>query len=121
MAFPSIGKINLSSYTEKPESAVLRSEMESGPSKQALIKSRVMVPRSVTLLFDATEYATFKAWFKSADCLSGANWFDWVDPIDGATKQARIKNGEYDPRPRSGNEGEQLKWSVSMIIETWSS
>lgn len=121
MPFPSTGKLSLSGYSEKPESALLRSEMESGPAKQALIKSRVMVERSITLHYSFAEYAAFKAWFKSTDCNRGASWFDWLDPIDGATKQARLKNGDYDALPRSGGEGAVLEWDVSMIIETWDS
>jgi len=119
MPFPSTGKLSLSGYSEKPESALLRSEMESGPAKQALIKSRVMVERGITLRYSFAEYTAFKTWFKSADCNRGASWFDWTDPIDSTAKQARIKNGDYNAVPRNGGEGAPLEWDVSMIIETW--
>ena len=122
MAFPTYGKLLLAEYTEQPASAILRTEMESGPPKQAMIKSRVMVTRSLTYIYTASEFASFKVWVR--DTISrGADWFDYVDPADGATKQGRLvvsQNGSpYSAKATTSAIGSVLSWEVSMQVETW--
>lgn len=121
MAFPNYGKLKLAPYNENPESAIRRTTMETGPAKQARIKSRVMVDRSVVIRYTGTEFASFKSWFKSSDCNWGAAWFDWTDPIDNTVKQARIVNGAYTANPRSAGDGAPVEWDVALTLETWES
>ena len=71
MAFPTYGKLQLRGYTETPDSAVLRTEMETGPAKQAQVRSRSLVKRSVTIFFTGAEFETFKTWFRGAECNHG--------------------------------------------------
>jgi hypothetical protein len=116
--FPNYGKLLLPGYGEDPESAVDRTQMESGPPKQAMVRSRVMVSRPVVMLFTASEYASFKTWFRT-DVARGADWFDWTDPADGATRQARIVDGRYRANAFAESPGAPLSWEVAMVIETW--
>ena len=118
-AFPAYGRLS-GKYGEKPTSAVLRTEMESGPAKQAKIHSRSMVTRAVTMIFTSTEYTSFMTWFR--DSISrGADWFDWTDPIDDTLKQARIVKGELEADSFSKSEGDLLSWEVKFLLETWDS
>jgi len=118
MPFPTTGKLLFSGYSETPESAVLRTDMESGPPKQAKIKSRSLVTRPLTYRFNNTEYDAFELWFKT-EINYGASWWNWEDPRDGATKQARIVSGQYAAKMAEQGEGAELEWDVSFNLETW--
>lgn len=117
-AFPAYAKIAYDGFTQTPQVAVSRTDMEDGPPKQFKRRSRVMVERPLQVYLNSkTDYDNFYTWFKT-DINRGASWFDWVDPYDGATKQGRIKGGRIDPKPRR----KQLDlWVVAMIVETWDS
>ncbi len=117
--FPAYAQLEVSGYHEKPESALLRTKMEGGPPKQARIKTRVTVARTVTALLESkTDYLNFKAWFR--DTINhGADWFQWTDPVDEATKDTRIKAGSFEggaPVPGCGIDG---LWEVKFTLETW--
>lgn len=114
--FPAYALPLFEGFTERPDPAVLRTEMEAGPPKQALLVSRVMVARPMRFLITSkSNYQAFKTWF--ADTIHrGADWFDWVDPLDGQTKSARIQGGTYDPQPQRKD---LERWIVSLTIETW--
>lgn len=119
-AFPTYGKLLLTEFAEAPESALLRTEMESGPPKQAKIRSRVMVRRSLAMDYSMAEYTTFKTFFRTT-INGGADWFDWVDPLDGVTKLARIVAGNpaYNAQPYTYSEGAPLRWKVTFALEAW--
>jgi len=119
MAFPSIGQLLLSGYGERPQSAIQRTDMESGPPKQARVRSRVIVARPVRYQFTAAEVVTFETWFRGVECNYGAGWFDWNDPRTGTLKQARIVNGDYQIDAVSGGEGAPLQYQVGMTLESW--
>ena len=121
MPFPSGGQLLLNGYGMRPGSAVLRTEMETGPPKQAKIKSQVMVGRPVQYLYTETELQAFETWFRGTECNWGASWFDWTDPRDGVAKQMRIVDGLYDVTPHNETEGAPLKWIVSLNLENWES
>lgn len=117
-AFPAYGQLLLDGHGETPESALLRTDMEGGPPKQIKIKSRVMVARPVAYLFSATEYSQFKIWHR--DTINrGADWFDWVEPVDGTTVQARIVGGAYTARAERGTPGAELTFRVDLTLESW--
>lgn len=112
--FPSYAKLH--KYPVKPESAVLRTEMESGPAKQAKIKSRVLVPRDMTCSLDSkADYLAFKTWIR-IDIGQGSAWFDWADPEDGVTKPGRIVRGGVSYRALNGA---LTLWEASFQLETW--
>lgn len=99
------------------ESAVKRTDMESGPAKQTKVKSRVSVKRQITYEFRSqANYDSFITWFET-DADYGAAWFNWVDPVGGATKTARIVEKIDGERPAMPDLG---VWQVSLVIETWS-
>ncbi len=116
--YPSYGRLALDRYGEEPESALIRTQMESGPPKQAMVRSKAMVGRPVTYVYSDAEYASWKTWFRDT-IARGADWFNWTDPQDGITKLARIEGGIYTAKPFSPYPGAPLSWEVSFRLETW--
>jgi hypothetical protein len=116
-AFPAYGELLLSGFNEKPESALVRTEMESGPSKQARVRSLELVKRNVTYVFTSAQYITWKAW-RNTDLSRGALWFDWTNPLTGTTVQARMENGDYSASAYNANDT-AIKWEVSFVLETY--
>lgn len=115
--FPSYADILIDSYSVNRESALLRSEMESGPPKQAKIKSRVMITHNVQIyIATKANYLSFQTWF-SNDISEGADWFDFTDPISGSTIQARFVGGELTASPLSAK---LEQWKISAKLESWS-
>ena len=113
--FPAYAKILASGYAEQRESALLRTEMESGPPKQAKIKSRVMVVRPVNILIQSrADYLSFVDWFVE-DLNEGSAWFDFTDPVTNTVKQARFVGGGLEATPQSG----LTLWTIPLKIETW--
>ena len=111
----SVARLLLEGYGEQPEPAVLRTEMESGPPKQARVLSRVMVTRPVVCYFaTVANYQTFMAWFRDG-INYGADWFHWPDPVDGTSKLARIVGGKVASTAIS-----RRQWRVTFSLETWS-
>lgn len=78
------------------ESAVLRTDMESGPAKQAQVRSKAIVTGEFQYACATlADYQAFKTWWKT-DAARGANWFFWTDPEDDASKLARVPGGVID-------------------------
>lgn len=116
--FPAYAKLGFDGFARDRESALDRTQMESGPPKQLKVKSRVMVARPVVYFFDSlSDYNSFITWFQTTINF-GADWFDWTDPVDAAVKTARIVNGKLDkemPRRKTLD-----RWQIGFTIETWS-
>ena len=116
-AFPSYPKLRFDGYGEPRESAVDRTQMESGPPKQLKVKSRVLVQRPVLYDLDSlADYNSFMTWFQTT-VNYGADWFDWTDPRDSTLKAARIAEGKLDARAKNNA---LSRWTVGFILETWS-
>lgn len=114
---PAYVKILRDGYAEQRESALLRTEMESGPPRQTKVKSRVMVTRPVALLLDSkADYLTFLTWYGTT-INQGADWFDFTDPVTGSTASGRFVGGGLSAVPMGALAG---PWRVSASIETWS-
>jgi hypothetical protein len=113
--FPSYGKIQYQGYSEKPRPNIYRTNMEGGPPKQARKYSLTFVERTVSYIFTAAEYATFKTWFYTTSQY-GALWFNWNDPVDGTNKIARIMNGQITANP-IGAGGDN--WLINFTLETY--
>lgn len=114
-ALPSYVKILRGGFSEEPESALLRTDMETGPPKQALVKSRIMVSRPVELRIETlANYLAFKVWFRDT-IHRGADWFDMIDPLDGTTRSTRFQGGKYTAAPASG----KRLWTIKTTFETW--
>ena len=112
---PSYCKIMSGGYSEQPQPSVLRTEMESGPPKQARVTSRAMVQRPVQLRIDTlANYNAFTAWVRDTlQC--GALWFDYSDPVTASTKSARLVGGQYEAAPGAGLQF----WVIKTTFETW--
>lgn len=118
-AFPSYANILRAGFSQQRESALQRTEMESGPPKQTKVRSRVMVRRQMLVQFvTVADYQSFLTWFQT-DVAYGADWFDWTDPVDGVTKQARIVAGLESEAPEPAGGG-VAQWRVALTLETWS-
>lgn len=115
---PSYVKILFQDYSQRRESALLRTEMESGPPKQAKVRSRVMLTRAAKLyLSSKADFQSFETWYRE-DLDEGALWFDMTDPVSGSTIEARFVGGGYTATPMSA--AMQL-WQVEVNIESWGS
>lgn len=91
--FPAYAKILLSGFTEEADYGVLRTEMDSGIAKQRPTRSLAIVRRTVTIHVDSVaDKIAFDQW-RRVDLAGSTGWFDWVDPLDGITKQTRIVDG----------------------------
>lgn len=116
-AFPSYAKILRDGFGEQRETALMRTEMESGPPRQVKVRSRVLVSRPVRIFVETkADYLAFVSWFR--DTLNeGADWFDWLDPVDGTTKSVRFAGGGMVGEPAgSVNTG----WFISGLkLEGW--
>lgn len=92
---PSYVCILLDGYTEAPDYGVLRSDME-GLAKQRPRWSKSITTRDCQLLVESNaDKILFDTWVRT-DLNYGAGWFDYADPLDGQTKQARIVGGRYE-------------------------
>lgn len=113
---PAYVKILREGYAERRESALLRTEMESGPPRQAKVKSLVMVQRPVQLQIDTgANYALFITWYGTT-INEGADWFDYTDPVSAGTLSARFVGGGFSAVPLGAASG---PWRISATIETW--
>lgn len=117
MAFPDYGQFLLKGFSESPESPVVRTEMEDGYAKEGLVRSRVLVPRSVTYFYTLSEYANFKTWFQAE--AKGGLFFDWVNPVGGVVTSVRMKQSIYSTKFVNQNNGKELAAEVSFILESW--
>lgn len=75
-----------------------------------------MITRSCNIFFNSlSDFQSFETWY-STQLGEGAAWFNYIDPIDGATKSARFVGGGYTATPLSLASGE---WQVNAKIESW--
>lgn len=115
-SFPTYAKLLLAGYEVSAAPALRRTEMDAGPPKQRLEKSRVMVERAVSYeLRSRADYNAFVAWFRDT-IHRGADWFDWTDPETLTVRQARIKGGELKRAPMNAA---FTVWRVAFVLESW--
>lgn len=98
ITFPSYLEFQSSGYSIEPTSNVHRSTMEDGKIKQARRNQKQRVIRSVQYLATAAEFESFKTWYKN-DSFFGAKYFNWTDPVEDTTKDARMVDGLYQATP----------------------
>jgi len=115
-ALPAYIKMLFAGFSAKPVSPVLRSPMESGPSKQARINTRVLTQYPVQLpISSRADYMAFLAWLDS-DISGGAGWFECVHPVSGDTVSTRIVGGNIEAVPVR----EDLSiWQIKTTFEFW--
>jgi hypothetical protein len=113
---PSVAKILFEGFSEQRESALMRTEMESGPPRQVKTKSRIMIKRPISMLFSTkADYLSFLSWY-STDINEGADWFQMTDPVTGSTIDARFVAGTLSGQPV--NPG-MTRWTIKAQIEAW--
>lgn len=113
---PSYVNILYSGYSQKRETALLRSEMEYGPPKQAKIKSLVMITRAAKLyIASKTDFQSFETWYRN-DLNEGVSWFYMTDPVAGGTLTARFVGGGYTATPMTPD---MENWEIGVQIESW--
>jgi hypothetical protein len=118
-AWPAYARIDLRGYARERQPAAVSMPTESGPPKVSKVKSRVLIAQPVTVWLDSkADYQAFHAWLED-EVGGGEAWFDWIDPVDGRVKQARIRGGEIlEEEPVSRHLG---IWRITLVIEAWSS
>jgi len=115
--FPAYADVLLDGFSEQHESALIRTEMESGPPRQAKVRSRVLVTWPAVILVESkADYQSFMTWFKN-DIAYGADWFDFANPVTGSTVQARFNGSGLTAQPIGKMDG---PWRINTTIETWS-
>lgn len=118
--FPSYLILTPDNFNETVEPIVHRTPMEQGLPKQLKGASRALVVRPVMYLaVTLADYNSFKTWHR-VNVNLGADWFNWTDPVDSATKLARIKEGKFVARPWEGI-ATLARWEIEFQLETWSS
>ena len=91
--FPAYARILLDGYGETPDYGVIRSEMD-GLAKQRPRWSKKINARSVNVFVgNKVNKVAFDA-FMANDLSGGSGWFNFVDPVDGVSKQGRIVSGK---------------------------
>ncbi|GHU34213.1 hypothetical protein AGMMS50256_27520 [Betaproteobacteria bacterium] len=118
-AWPDYAKVLLESYSESRESALIRTEMESGPPKQARVRSRVMITRNITAAFASdADYLAFLDWY-SNDIDEGALWFEFFDDVRNSIVLARFAEGGLQANAiRKPSEGIYI-WELPCKLESW--
>lgn len=110
--FPDYACILLEGYEETPDFGVLRSDMDNSIAKQRPRRSLPIVTRNVRIKVEnKADKLTFDEWFKN-DINGGSDFFSYIDPIDGQTKQARFVGGEI----RWSSPG--ILWFAEAQLET---
>lgn len=113
---PSYVRILFDGYSQSRESALMRTEFETGPPRQARIKTRVLTTRKAKLyLSSKANYLAFIEWF-STDLKEGALFFTMADPVTGANIEARFVGGGIDSAPMIQSLD---AWEISISIESW--
>jgi len=113
---PSYVKILFDGYQQNRESALLRTEMETGPPRQARVKSLVMTTRTAKLyLATRADYLSFLTWYRD-DISEGALFFNMSDPVSNSTISARFVDGGFDSKPMSAK---MDCWEIDVRIESW--
>ncbi len=112
-SFPA-GKITMSGFKRQRVSNVIRSDMEAGPAKQALVSSAGYLRFPVTYLFTAAEYTAFDTWVSGT--INYVGFFDWTDPFTG-TVYSRARIVEGDISEASPLNPQMADWVVKMMLE----
>ena len=115
IAFYAGGKAMTGTYTESIRSNVLRTQMEGGIEKTAKRFGKAQITHNITYLYDASEYAAFKTWFKDT-AKYGALFFNWTNPITDDIVDARISDGTYQVAPVNARGN---YFYVQLNIETY--
>lgn len=114
--FPAAPVLLFEGFTQKPPSAVRRTEMDDLFVKQLKRASTVLVKRPVKYLVNSkSDLDAFLTWFNTT-INRGADWFDWTDPYDSAVKSARIVNGDIELEPRRKALD---RWILSFELEIY--
>jgi len=111
-AFPD-GKLLHSGFKQSTMADVLRTPMDSGPPKQALLSSRKYKEFDVTYNFTKAEFIAFNTFVEDTILFIGS--FDWTDPLSEAVVTARIIGGDVsDAQPLNPH---LENWIVRMRLE----
>jgi len=114
-AFPSYAQLERQGFGDTPRPGVVRTDMESGPPKQATVESRSLHRISVVYLISTkADYQSFITWWETT--ISRVDWFDWTDPVSNTTKQARIVDGAIETTPLRSD---LAHWEIRFDLEYW--
>lgn len=105
----------IAGFKQSPDFGMLVTQMDAGPDKQRPRNSVAIITRTVQFIVNSlANRNAFEAWVR--DSLSGGSlWFNWTDPLDGATKLARIVGGKVEYVPSESVNA----WAISFSMETY--
>lgn len=89
--------------------------MDDGLPKQAARYSKVLAHHKMSFLLTAAQYTSFLTWWKTTAGF-GSLWFNFVEPIAGATVDGRLVGGEFQATPLTVR---QTHYKLDVTVEAW--
>ncbi|MEN2424727.1 hypothetical protein AA0N74_01610 [Chromobacterium vaccinii] len=112
--FPAYALMLADGFAEEADYGVMRTEMDSGVPKQARRFSVPIIARTINIRVRSdADRLRFDDWVR-VDLAGGVGWFNWLDPIGGQRKRARLIGK---PACRWQRDGLQ-RWQASLQLET---
>lgn len=96
--FPEYVQMQISNYDEEYISGVIRSDFDSGFSKQRQTTSSNFKQINFEIIVANSRMTDFVNWWKN-DIKRGSLWFTFVDPRDLTEKRARMVTQNLKPTP----------------------
>jgi hypothetical protein len=98
ITFPTYTTVLTGSTQLNATPIINRTQMESGPAKQAPNQSYSFPQQQLYIVFSVDQFEDFNTWFVDPDNGNyGASFFNWTDPQFSTTRSARIVGGAYGP------------------------
>jgi hypothetical protein len=110
--FPTFVDIDASTYRVQHTSSVIRSEFESGFSKQRQAYCSGFKRISFDIFVSGHKKQDFILWWESVG--KGALWFNFIDPETLQISRARLIEFNLDFQP---NDNQLRKWKTSLSLE----
>ncbi len=106
----------IDSFSISVRPAIIRSEFESGPDRQASSSCGQYTDYSLVYSVCGCDgLKGFSDWFR-IDLVNGSKSFIWFNPCDKIDMVARISDGTYGANPDTNNLD---SFNISLNIEVW--
>lgn len=105
------------SYNYRPQNALIRTDMDTGPPKVRRRFTAITKDHSGTIIMDTTEKESFETWFYTTAGF-GSEEFTITNPQDDAdTITCRFKSGNGEPLYNIKQNGGTLDWEIQFTME----
>ena len=113
-SWPDYAKIQAPDLGLGAPNDVGRTNFDDGAVRQGKIYTQPGLRRSLTALIDEGRLADFRTWAGSW----AHRYFDFNDPHDGATRQARVENGIAGIAYRQiATRAGESRWEITLTLE----